>query len=208
MTTIKTAYVTKAIKDIERLELSLRGIGMRSTPDIVGFYGELLALRKLKELFEPKGYAVSLGSGQTRADMVLRKGATKINVEIKTSRLKQEWHGLGYGYALNIKKCKTHQVFYDHPKRGKIEGDFCYFDFLVAVLLSEDLQKKEFYIFPRSLIEKQEKHLRNTNPRFSSASHRMIFLGDASTSKEISPFDRRLVSDRKSFTDWGIIAGN
>lgn len=190
--------INKLIRDIETLEKDLRVVGMKSTPDIVGFYGELLAWRELKKHFP--NYEVEFGSGQSKADIVLRKDGKRINLEVKTSRLKEEWHGLGYGYALNIKKCKKHKdVFYNHPKRGRVQGDFCYFDYLVAVLLSDDLKEKRFYVFPRDLMNKHKKDLRNRNTRFSSATHRMVFLGKANKTDEITIFDRYLSKNRKKF---------
>ena len=147
--------ISKIIGDIEMLEKDLRVIGMKSTPDIVGFYGELLVWRELKKRFS--NYEVAFGSGQSKADIIFKKDGKKVNIEVKTSRLKEEWHGLGYGYALNIKKCKKHpKAFYNHPKRGRVQGDFCYFDYLVAVFLSDDLREKRFYIFPRELVVKHE----------------------------------------------------
>lgn len=193
--------IDKIITNIETLEKDLRVIGMRSTPDIVGFYGELLVWRELKKRFPD--YEVEFGSGQSKADIILRKNGKRINVEVKTSRLKEEWHGLGYGYALNIKKCKKHaDIFYSHPKRGQVPGDFCYFDYLVAVLLSDDLKKKNFYVFPRDLIIKHEKDLRNRNTRFSSATHRMVFLGKPNQTDEITKFDKYLVKHKNKFNNW------
>ena len=135
---VSSENIDKIIDDIEILEKDLRVISMKVSPDIVGFFGEVLVWRELKKHLPD--YEVEFGSGQSKADIVLWKDKKRINVEVKTSRLKEEWHGLGYGYALNIKKCKKHpDAFYDHPKRSRVQGDFCYFDYLVAVLLSDDL---------------------------------------------------------------------
>lgn len=190
--------INKIITDIETIEKDLRVIGMKSTPDIVGFYGEVLVWQKLKQ--QLPDYEISFGSGQSKADIVLRENGKKINVEVKTSRLKEEWHGLGYGYALNVKRCTKHlDAFYDHPRRGRISGDFCYFDYLIAVLLSDDLKEKHFYIFPRELIIKHEKDLRNRNTRFSSATHRMVFLGKTKETDEITSFDKYLAKNKVKF---------
>ena len=67
------------------------------------------------------------------------------------------------------------------------------------MLLSDDLKKKEFYIFPRSLIIEHEKDLRNKNVRFSSATHRMVFLGKTKETDEITTFDRYLVEHKNEF---------
>ena len=176
---IKVDDIKRAIKDIEKLERDLQKLSMRSTPDIVGFYGELLVWKQLKSKFGGQGYTVSFGSGQSRADIVLAKRNTRINIEVKTSRFKDEWYGSGYGAALNIKKCKKKEHwkrFLDHPKRGKVYGDFCYFDYLIFVKLNDDLTNPKLYIFSQDYLYRHEKNLRNTNKRFSSATHRIIFI--------------------------------
>lgn len=204
---VKVDDIERAIKDIEHLNRDLVRLGRRATPDIVGFYGELLAWKELKSRFERSGYLVNLGQGQSRADIVVVKGKIRINVEVKTSRLKEEWHGKGYGFALNIKKCGKHRgIAFQHPIRGKVHGCFCYFDFLIGVLLSDDLKKKAFYIFPRQFIEKNEKALRNIDKRFSSATHRMVFLGKPSDSRLITKFDRAFVKSKAGFKNkWAAI---
>lgn len=204
---IKTQDIGRAVKDIQKLDADLRKLGTRATPDIVGFYGELLAWKELKKYFGWRGYKVEFGSGQSRADIVLLKKDQTVNIEVKTSRPKEEWYGLGYGYALNIKKCKKHpDKKFNHPKKGKVEGDFCYFDYLVAVLLSEDLLKYEFYVFDRNFINEHEKGLRNKNLRFSSSTHRMIFIDKIEKSKQITQFDLFLRKGRKRFlNNWKTI---
>lgn len=205
--TTKVDDIKRAIRDIEQLNRDLARLGRRATPDIVGFYGELLVWKELKSRFGWQGYSIDLGQGQTRADVVMIKNKKRINIEIKTSRLKKEWHGEGYGFALNIKKCELHKhVSFEHPKRGRVDGSFCYFDFLIGVLLSDDLKTSEFYIFPRSFIEKNEKVLRNTDKRFSSATHRMVFLGTPSDSKLITRFDRAFIKNKTKFRDnWAAV---
>ena len=47
-------------------------------------------------------------------------------------------------------------------------------------------------------MEHQE-DLRNKNVRFSSASHRMVFLGETKETDEITTFDRYLVEHKKEF---------
>lgn len=206
MEKVNVKYIKRAITDIEKLNSDLRCLGKRATPDIVGFYGELLVWKKLKSLFGWQGYKIKLGQGQSRADIVMEKNGERLNIEIKTSRLKHEWFGEGYGFAINIKKCTRHRgKLFKHPKKGEIEGDFCYFDYLVAVLLSEDLKKREFRIFHRSFFEDNEKNLRNINKRFSSATHRLIFIKTDSRSKEIMKFDRNLVKNKNMHKDWNMI---
>jgi len=199
--------IRKAINDILTLEKDLQAIGRKITPDIVGFYGELIAWEALEKNFGHNGYEIIFESGQSKADIVLRKGNKKISIEVKTSRLKNEWYGSGYGYALNIKKCKVHpDKIFIHPKRGKISGDFCYFDYLVALLLSGDLREHKFYIFPRQFIEKHKEELRNKNKRFSSPTHRMIFIEDIKETDEITKFDRDLMDKKEDYKNaWDLI---
>jgi hypothetical protein len=205
--TVKVGDIKRAIRDIERLNDDLTRLGRRATPDIVGFYGELLVWKELKSRLGWQRYVIDLGQGQSKADIVIVKNKKKINIEVKTSRRKKEWHGEGYGFALNIKKGDGGSAIeFRHPKRGKVNGSFGYFDFLIGVLLSDDLKEKEFYIFPRSFIERNEEILRNTDKRFSSATHRMVFLGTPSKSTLITKFDRTFVKRKDKFKDgWSAI---
>ncbi len=206
---IKVVDITRAIKDIEKLELDLHKIGMRSTPDIVGFYGELLVWKELKSKFDWQGYKIGLGSGQSRADILLTKNNKRINIEVKTSRLKNEWYGSGYGVALNIKKCKNqeHQKRHlIHPKKGEVFGDFCYFDYLVFVKIGDNLNDPKFYIFSQDYLYKNEESLRNFNKRFSSATHRIIFIQKKKYTQEITKLDLIHTKNSKKFQNkWSLI---
>lgn len=204
----KQGDIKRCIEDIRQLGKSLKKIGKRITPDIVGFYGELIVWRELKKIFSQRDYLIKPGSGQTRADFILEKNGRKIRIEIKSSRLKEEWFGRGYGYAINVKKCKCHpKAFVKHSKREKILGDFCYFDYLITLkLISEDLKKYELYVFPRELIEQHEREFRNNSKRFSSATHRIIFLEKPSKTKDITNFDRILNKDKEDYKNaWHLI---
>ncbi|HHT9138111.1 MAG TPA: hypothetical protein ACFYEK_12830 [Candidatus Wunengus sp. YC60] len=207
MPEINKKAIDKVIKDILILRKDLQLIGHRVTPDIAGFYGELLAWKRLRKAFGTKDYAIKFGSGQSKADIMLWKKNRKINIEVKTSRLKEEWFGVGYGFAINIKKCRLHPSRnFQHPKRGRVVGDFCYFDYLLAVLLSEDLRKARFYIFPRQFLEKNEHHLRNRNKRFSSATHRIVFIEKAKKTDEVTKFDKSLAKNKRQFENaWHLI---
>lgn len=198
-TKIRERDIQKVIKDILILRDDVEKIGHRVSPDIAGFYGELVVWEKLKHVFGPKDYEIKFGSGQSKADIVLIKDAQRINIEVKTSRLKSEWFGVGYGFAINIKKCKLHKRNIIHPKRGKVVGDFCYFDYLIAVLLSEDLRKYKLYMMPRSFFEKHEALLRNKNKRFSSATHRLIFPKKLNKTDEVTSFDKLFVKTKDKF---------
>lgn len=204
---IKQSAIKKCLVDILILRNDLEKIGHRVTPDIVGFYGELVAWQKLKSVFGPKGYKVKFGSGQSKADIVLWKENKKVNIEVKTSRLKKEQPGMVYGFAINIKKCKLHpKSTHVHPKKGKIKGDFCYFDYLLLVTLSDDLKKSKFYIFPRKFLEVNERSLRNKSKRFSSGSHRIIFVETLKDPEEITSLDKRLTKNKKKYQNaWHLI---
>ena len=204
---IKQSDIKRAIKDIQKLDLDLRKLGTRATPDIVGFYGELLAWKELKSKFGWRGYNIGFGSGQSKADIALEKSKRKINIEVKTSRLKKEQPGMVYGFAINIKKCKLHpKKIYVHPKKGKIKGDFCYFDYLLIITLSDNLKKQRFYVFPRKFLEANEKLLRNKSKHFSSGSHRIIFVEKLKDAEEITSFDKRLTKNKKKYQNaWHLI---
>jgi hypothetical protein len=76
------------------------------------------------------------------------------------------------GFAINIKPCKIHtKAFYKHPSRGKLPGDFCYFDYIVLVTLSKDLELSKFYIFPKEFLIKNELNIRNRSARFNRGTH-------------------------------------
>ena len=76
---IKKTAIDKVLKDILVLRNDLQKIDHKIPPDVVGFYGELLAWNQLRTVFGKKGYSVSLGSGQSKADILLWKGNEKLN---------------------------------------------------------------------------------------------------------------------------------
>ncbi len=205
----EAAHIKKAIRDIEKLEVDLQKLGMRSTPDIVGFYGELLVWKELKSHFGWKGYNIELGSGQSKADIQMTKKGNTIRIEVKTSRRKEEWYGKGYGAALNIKKCKNKnhlKRFVMHQKRGRLYGDFCYFDYLVFVKLEEDLKNAKYYIFSKNYLWNNEKKLRNKNKRFTNSTHRIIFIDEEKKTPEISKIDQYHSKQESKFQNkWGTI---
>src|SRR3990167_8807909 len=159
---IKERAIEKVLKDILVLRDDVKNLNHKVTPGLAGFYGELLAWKQLRTFFGKQGYNVAFGAGASKADIVLHKGNKKVNIEVKTSRLKREQPGMVYGFAINIKKCKLHpKTTHIHPKKGKIKGDFCYFDYLLIITLSDNLKKQRFYVFPRKFLEANEKLLRN-----------------------------------------------
>ena len=205
--TIKENAIEKVLKDILILRDDVKKLNNKVTPGLAGFYGELLAWKQLRMFFGKQGYHVAFGAGASKADIVLHKGNKKINIEVKTSRLKREQPGMVYGFAINIKKCKLHPTAsYIHPKKGKIKGDFHYFDYLLIVTLSEDLNSPKFYILPRTFLEKNEHSIRNRSKHFSSGSHRVIFIEKEKDPEEITSFDRNLTRNKKKYQNaWHLI---
>lgn len=195
------------LRDIAKLKKDLDKAKMKLPPGLAGMYGEISVWKELENRFVRKGFIVKFGSGASKADIILQKGDKKINVEVKTSRLKEEGFGKGYGFAINLKKCKNHTEKYNHPSRGEIFGDFCYFDFIVAVSLSDNLISS-FYIFPNKFIKDNEKSLRNQSERFKSHTHRIIFIEKEKKKKssEITTFDRKMKRLKNKYKNaWHLI---
>ena len=195
------------LRDIAKLKKDLDKADMKLPPGLAGMYGEISVWKQLESKFIKKGFIVEFGSGQSRADIVLYKDNKRINVEVKTSRLKEEGFGKGYGFAINLKKCKNHTVKYNHPSRGKIFGDFCYFDFIVAVSLSDNLTAS-FYIFQNKFIKDNKKSLRNQSKQFKSHTHRIIFIEKEKKkkSREITSFDRKMKKLKDKYKNaWHLI---
>ena len=194
------------LSDITKLKIDLDKANMKLPPGLAGMFGEILVWKELEERFSNKGFKVIFNSGSSRADITVVNGNKKINIEIKTSRLKEEKPGILYGFAINIKKCKDcPKKIFIHPKRGQIFGDFCYFNFIIAVALSDNL-RPAFYVFPKDFIDEHEKELRNKSPRFLSASHRIIFIEKEYKSNEITNFDRKMKKLKNSYKNkWSLI---
>lgn len=190
------------LQDILKLKGDLESQGMKLPPGLAGMYGEILAFRKMQEVLAGTKLSVEFFSGQKGADIQLTNEREKINVEVKTSRLKEEGFGMWYGAALNIKKCRSgkHDSVYNHPKKGEVRGDFCYFDYVVFVALVEDLSTAKYYVIPRSFIEENEELLRNTHARFSSATHRII-ISDGKQMPDMSPEQKELIKTTEAFED-------
>ena len=130
-----------------------------------------------------------------------------VPVNQELTLLKEEGFGKGYGFAINLKKCKNHTGKYNHPSRGKIFGDFCYFDFIVAISLSNNLIPS-FYIFPNKFIKDNEKLLRNQSRQFKSHTHRIIFIEKEKKkkSREITSFDRKMKKLKDKYKNaWHLI---
>jgi hypothetical protein len=195
---------TRILSQILKLKNELEVQGERLPPGLAGMYGEILAYRKLKEIFG-KRFSINFFSGQKGADVQLVNGTRRLNLEIKTSRLKEEGFGKWYGAALNVKKCKHHQHMHKHLTRGKIEGDFCYFDFVVFVALSKTFSTCRYYIIPRRFIDENEELLRNTHKRFSRSTHRII-ISNGKKMPNMPPRQRGLIKKTEAFRNrWDLV---
>lgn len=199
---------TILLQDILRLKKDLEKQDMRLPPGLAGMYGEILVFQKIQKIFKKKGYIAKYFSGQKGADLQMLISKDILNIEVKTSRLKEEGFGLWYGAALNIKKCTKleHQkVFYSHPKKRKIFGDFCYFDYLIFVALNEQYKPK-FYVIPRTFIEKNKESLQNKHTRFLSATHRIIISNGAMPSLPDIKTQKSLIKRTEKFENrWDLI---
>jgi hypothetical protein len=186
-------------KSIRELKIVFDESNQKVPPYIYGLYGELMAAAELeKEIPEAK---VGLKSGQSKSDIALvTNGGEVTHVEVKTSTFKKEWYGEGYGFALHIKKCRDHQnAYFHHPKRGKLLGDLCYFDFLVCVCLSKTLDPK-YYIFSRAELNQNLRDLTNKSGHFSHSPYRVIIPVNPE-SKVLTSFDRRIHYHPEDFLD-------
>jgi hypothetical protein len=185
----------KILRDIRLLKKDLRSID-KNLPYLTGLYGEILVLKELKRHFEKQGFNVGFGSGQTKADFILRDKIgerSPIRIEVKSSTLKNEGFGDLYGFAINPKECKNH----------KNKKDFCYFDYLITVPLQKNSKKQKFYIFSKDFIEKKKKNLINRHRRFGSIAYRIILLPKNynynRSNTIISQFDIRLSRNKKKY---------
>ena len=87
---IKQSDIKRAIRDIQKLDLDLRKLETRATPDIVGFYGELLAWKELKSKFGWRGYSIGFGSGQSQLSKNIGCRNSYFVIEIKTQSCKKQ----------------------------------------------------------------------------------------------------------------------
>ncbi|MFH1769178.1 MAG: hypothetical protein ABH833_00740, partial [Parcubacteria group bacterium] len=71
------------LNDIRKLRKDFAVEGIKLPPGLVGMYGEIIALQKLKENLGKKGFLATYYSGQKGADIQLSKANSKINIEVK-----------------------------------------------------------------------------------------------------------------------------
>lgn len=187
-----------AIKSIIKLGNYLKKIKGGPFPtELLSTYGELKVFLKLKELFPTSDIRFKR---KAKADISLES----VNIEVKTSNLKQEDFGKGYGFALHVKKCKAHpNAFIEHPKRGKVRGDFCYFDYLICVAVDEnDFNNPLFYIFTRDEINGLTDKIQNKSKRFWFSPYRILIPIDPDPKQKgilYNDFDLSLATDKSEY---------
>ena len=72
--------------------------------------------------------------------------------------------------------------------------------------LPENFKNPKFFIFTRDYLWKNEKRLRNANKRFSSATHRIIFIKNKKSTPEITSLDILHTKNQKKFKNaWNLI---
>jgi Holliday junction resolvase-like predicted endonuclease len=170
---------------------------------MLGKYGELKAATMLEQIPNTK---VEYRSGQSKNDIdLIRNHQRLLHIEVKTSTYKKEFYGEGYGFALHIKKCHKHPgAIFKHRKRGYLQGDLCYFDFLICACLSANLRLK-YYIFSRKELEQNLEYIVNESTQYSNSPYRIIIPIEPRF-KRIKSFDRRIHDHPKDYENrWDIL---
>ena len=193
--------IQSIIQKIIELGTSLKK--MRGGPfptDLISTLGELQVYLELETRFPNHKLQFKR---KARADISL----DKFNFEVKTSNLKKEDYGKGYGFALHIKKCKDHpNVGFNHKKRGQINGDFCYLDYLVCVAANEkNLLNPDYYIFSRNELDSKAPKIVNKSPRFWFAPYRILLPIEPDIKQKgkiYDDFDLQLREDARFKNNW------
>jgi len=165
--------------------------------DLLSTFGELKVFLELKKQF-PK--CEVRFKRKARADISI----DSVNIEVKTSNLKKEEYGEGYGFALHVKKCKEHpEAFVEHPRRGQIKGDFCYFNYLICVAVNDQyLENPIFYIFSRDELISVKDKIRNKSKRFWFSPYRILVPIKPNPEQKgiiYNDFDLKLASDDNEY---------
>lgn len=201
----KAGRFQKAVDSIANLKANFDTLGLKLPPMMFGKYGELKARIELEEKIPD--VEVEYKSGQSKNDINLVRSHKKpVRIEVKTSRFKKESYGEGYGFALHIKKCTEHPkaYFWHKRRRRRLEGDLCYFNFLICVCLSEDLQPK-YYIFPRKELEQNLEDIKNESVRFSHSPYRIIIPVKPKL-QNLKPFDKKVYDHPENYVNrWDTI---
>jgi len=204
LTMHKPSRFQEAIDAIINLKNAFEKIDQKPPPYLFGMYGELKVAVELEKRFP--NARLEFKSGQSKSDISLIKNQKSSHIEVKTSRLKKEWYGEGYGFALHVKKCSEHpEAQFLHKKRGKLKGDLCYFNFLVCVCLSENLKAK-YYIFSREELNQNLKDIKNKSSRFSHSPYRII-IPIKPRLEQLKTFDIKIYKFPEEYVDrWDRIA--
>jgi len=189
--------VLKAINSIIELGNCLMKIKGGAFPtDLLSTFGELKVFLELKKQFPKCDIRFKR---KARADITI----DSVNIEVKTSNLKREEYGEGYGFALHVKKCNRHpKAFVMHPKRGKIKGDLCYFDYLICVAVDErKLQDPVYYVFSRDELISVKDRIVNKSKRFWWAPYRILIPINPNREQKgiiYNEFDEKLASEARN----------
>jgi hypothetical protein len=190
--------VQRAMKLIMELGNLLKNIKGGSFPtDLLSTFGELKVFLELRRRFPNSKISFRR---KARADISIDMA----NIEVKTSNLKKEDYG--EGFALHIKKCKQHpDASFNHPRRGRIYGDFCYLNYLICVAVNENnLDSPHYYIFSRDELKSIITKIENKSKRFWYAPYRILVpIKPDPKQKGIiyNEFDLELARDGNRFRD-------
>jgi len=185
------------IRDLGYVLKKIKG-GLFST-DLLSTLGELKVFLELKRQFPDSEISFK---GKARADILV----DGVNIEVKTSNLKREDYGVGYGFALHVKKCRRHpQARIEHTRRGPITGDLCYLDYLICVAIDEkNLENPTYYIFSREELNNNAPKLVNKSKRFWWALYRILIPVEPYLIQKgilYNDFYLQLAKDRDKFKD-------
>ena len=155
---------------------------------LISEYGELLAQYKLLE----ENFHISVLGGQSKADLVIiyEENNKKDYIEVKTSTLKEEENGIGWGAALNKKDCNKHN-----------EKDFCYFDYLIFITLNEGFIPN-FYIFTNKEIISHESDLLNKSKHYKKSTNRIWIPIKPNPNNNFSRFELSLYKNQDFLERW------
>jgi hypothetical protein len=193
--------IQNVVRQIIELGNSLKELKGGPFPtDLISTLGELQVYLELKKRFPNHKLDFKR---KARADISL----DSFNIEVKTSNLKKEDYGEGYGFALHVKKCKVHpESAFDHRKRKRIPGDLCYLDYLICVATNEnDLLNPNYYIFSRDDLNSNASRIVNRSKRFWFAPYRILIPIEPDAKQKgiiYNDFDLRLRENTMFKNNW------
>lgn len=190
--------LTSLSKAVDKLTQAAQAIQQIRVTPRVDRLGEFIVCTQLFSIFPNASLRYT---PQGKCDITIeRENLPIIRIEVKTSNYKDEDYGTGWGFALNEKRCNI------HGNRANPVRDFCYFNYLVCVILPKTLGKDPtFAMLPRDYLEQHKQEIVNKSKRFPSASHRILLPVTEKDSSLISDFDRVLLQNIEKYNDWKTI---